>query len=223
MTDYPEAFSAEGAITKATKRHEDKEVTSWRPSRIGACRTGLYLERLGVKPDTEFDARTLRVFETGKIFERWISDLLKQEARTYQEQVRLEWPEQDVTGYADALVNDMLVYEYKTKHSKSFWYMKDKGEGPSLHNQMQLWLALKILDKPEGRLCYISKDDLSILEYIVFLKNESLEKATMEELRVLNLAWKEKVAPRPIKDPKDWRNRYCRWHQGCLSQSEYLD
>ena len=164
MTEYPEAFSAESAITNALKEREERAVTSWRPSRIGACRTGIYLERLGVKPDKDFDARTLRVFETGRIFENWISNLLKQEARIYQEQVRLEWPEQDVTGYADALVNDMLVYEFKTKHSKAFWYMKEKGEGPSLHNQMQLWLALKILDKPEGRLVYISKDDLSILD-----------------------------------------------------------
>ena len=216
-------FSLQSAIDKAIseEKHEEHKVTSWRPSRIGACRTGMYLERLGVEP-TPFDARTLRIFQAGDIFEDWVADKLQKGNTRIQRQIRLEWPEQDVTGYADALVLDELVYEFKSRHSKSFWYMVNKGEGASLSHLMQLWLALKILDKPEGRLVYISKDDLSILEYPLFLETERVAEATMEELRILNKAWLEKKPPQPIKNVKDWRNRYCRWHKTCLSQSEYL-
>ena len=100
--------------------------------------------------------------------------------------------------------------------------MVNKGEGPSLHNLMQLWLGIKILGKKEGRLVYVEKDSLSILEYTLHVDTERVVEATMKELEILNKAWKAKLPPRPPTDSKDWKIKYCRWHKKCVSLPEYL-
>lgn len=221
---FSEGFSIQKVIDDAIsdKREDRKVPNSWHPSRLGACRTGLFLERAGTTPDQDFEPRVLRIFDVGRKFEDWVSGLIKEKAESYEEQVRLEWPEQNVTGYADAVVNDKLVYEFKSKNSRSFWYMREKAQGPSEHNLMQLWVALKILNKKEGRLVYISKDDLSILEYVVLLTDPIGSKA-MEELQILNWAWEAQLPPKPIEDPKDWRAKYCSWHNQCVRQDGYFD
>jgi len=119
-------------------------------------------------------------------------------------------------------VNNELIYEIKSKHSRAFWYMDKKGEGASEHNLMQLWSYLWVLDIPEGRLLYVSKDDLSVLEYIVLRDDPELEKKVIEELKILNEAWEQKLPPEPIRDRKHWHYKYCRFHKQCLSQPAYL-
>lgn len=210
-------FSVEKTINDAIKEErEERKVTSWHPSKLGQCLTGTYLERLGVPPDKEFEDRVLRVFSVGKMFENWIISLLEKNHKV-EKQVRLEWPEQNVTGYADAVVDEELVYELKSQHSNSLHRMRKEG-GPHVHHQMQLWIAMKILAKKEGRLVYISKDDLTILEYPILITDKWLESKVIKELEILNKAWTEKVAPPVEFDDKDWRARYCRWHSQCLAQ-----
>lgn len=218
-------FSIQDLINKKINEREEKEIKSWHASRLGSCLTGLYLERLGVKPDDEFDNRTLRVFSAGKIFEDWVVGLVENNGVKIEKQVRIELPQYDLTGYADFVVeneNEKLVYEVKSKHSNAFWYMEKKGEGANRQHEMQLWCYLKALNIPDGRIIYLSKDDLAILEYQVKLNDEKLAGEVLAELKILNEAWKQKLPPEPIKDEKDWRYKYCRWHKQCLSQEKYL-
>lgn len=220
-------FTIQDLINNEVKPKETKTngQTHWHPSALGSCLTGVYLGRKGEKPDKDFDDRTLRVFSVGKMFENWLVDLVKKSGIKSETQVRIDWPEYDVGGYADLVVSvddSKIVYEVKSKHSKAFWYMNDKNEGANIQHKMQLWTYLKVLNIPEGRLIYLSKDDLAILEYIILLNDSYLEKKVTNELKILNQAWKEQLPP-PVQFPvDDWRAKYCRYHSKCIKQPKYL-
>ena len=210
-------FSIEDLINKKVSEREEHEITSWTASKLGSCLTGVYLERLGEKPDKEFDNRTLRVFSVGKMFEDWIVGLCE----GVETQVRCELPEYNATGYADMVVtNDKkYVYEIKSKHSYGFKYLKD---GANRQHRMQVWFYLKCLEIEEGRIFYISKDDLRVADFLVELKDEQLTKDVLNELTVLNEAWEKKIPP-PLPKEDDWRATYCRWHKSCVSQENYIE
>jgi len=200
------------------EEREEKEITSWHISRLGSCLRGLYLERIGEKPDTEFDDRTLRVFSVGKMFEDWFVSLLVAKPIKTETQVRIESRELGVSGYADFVAEykgEKKVYEIKTKHSKSFWYMEKEGK-PMRQHQYQLWMYLHLLDIDEGAILYISKDDLALAEYPVYKNDESIKQEVFNELDLLNKAWKDKnpsILPLP-EEP--WKGKYCRFHSKCL-------
>ena len=128
------------------QKEEKREINSWHCSKLGQCLTGVYLERLGIEPDEQFDDRTLRVFSAGKMFEQWVVDLAKKSNHVQlEEQVRVENKELNFSGYADLVVDidgQKLLYEIKSKNSRAFWYMRGKGEGANHHHLMQTWLYL---------------------------------------------------------------------------------
>lgn len=212
-------MSIEQLINEALRPKEKRPINSWHPSALGSCLTGAYLNRLGVEPDKELDERVLRIFSVGKQFEDWLVNLIKESGATIETQKRIEWPEMDVTGYVDLIIDEMPV-EIKTKHSKSFWYMTKQGA--PRQNQMQLWVYLKVLNVKVGRLVFLSKDDLAVQEYPVYLEDEQLANEVINELTILNRAWEEKLPPPPIEDPKDWRYKFCRFHLQCLNFNTYL-
>lgn len=202
-------------------------ISSWHPSKLGSCLCGVYLERRGVEPDKDFDPRTLGVFDMGHRFEEAIMSLLAESENllSIERQVRIEDETLNVTGYADAVLMTLEGYhvlEVKSKHSKAFWYMLKKGEGAQLHHRMQLWLYLHILKIESGSILYISKDDGTLVEFPVSLHDEELRDLVLGELSILNKSWAEGLPPEPVRDPKDWRYKYCRWHKKCLKQSAYL-
>src|SRR3990167_2316548 len=214
-------------LANDNENREHKDIVSWHCSKIGTCRTGIYLERLGLPPDEPFDARTLRLFSAGSMFENWIVDVVKAEGITLETQVRVEDRKLGFSGYADAVVShegQKILYEVKSKHSKSFWYMEKQGQGASEHHKMQTWLYLYNLNLPEGRILYISRDDLAVLEYPVYLDDIGLKMKVMKELEILNLAW-EKQLPPPVPSwdkAEQWKSKYCNYHKKCTSQPTYL-
>lgn len=197
------------------------KIESWHCSKLGQCLRGVYFERLGIKPDKEFTERELRIFDVGKMFENWIIGLIKdQKGVDWDTQVRVEDKDLNVSGLADLVVGydgTKKVYELKSKHSRAFWYMSDKGEGANRQHEYQLWLYLKLLKIQEGSIIYISKDDLSMLEYPVYLSDSKLEAEVMNELKLLNEAWNKKdPSILPLPDGKSWQAKYCRYHSNCI-------
>jgi len=201
----------------ALREEHNKPIESWHCSKLGSCLRGVYFERLGVKPDKEFTERELRIFDAGKMFENWVVGLIG----IGETQVRVEDKSLNVSGYTDLVIEDgkeKRVIELKTKHSRSFWYMVDKGEGANRQHMYQLWLYLKLLNIPEGSIIYISKDDLTMVEFPVRLSDKQLGKEVLDELNLLNRAWKSKdPSILPLVDDKDWRARFCRFHSHCKS------
>jgi len=210
------------AIEKEQNERDDYEQTSWHPSALGSCLTAAYLKRVeGL--EEEFDTRTLRVFKVGKQHEDWVEELLEQSGVDFDREVSVEIPEWNVSGRVDIVVNGMPI-ELKSKHSRAFWHMNKKNKGANDHHKMQLWTYLKSLDKPEGRIVYISKDDLSILEYPIFLEDDELAASVESEFNLLNRALEEGLPPKPIEDKDKWQYKYCNLHEEhCLQQDNYLD
>lgn len=217
-------------INDSVKR-EDKHqpVMHWRASRLGQCLKGVYLERLGKEPDQGFDERTLRVFKVGKMFEDWvikkITDGMPKE--DWDSQIVCDLPYLDASGHPDLIFpKEKIIYELKTVHSKKFWYMTKDGS-PDEHYSMQLMFYLLATGYPEGRLLYVSKDDLAIAEYKILADNQELKDKVINELKILNDAWKTKVAPAPeppIKDGEmNWRAKYCNWHKQCMEDKDWLE
>lgn len=220
------SFSVQSIINTAIKKdREDRKITSWHISKLGSCLTGVYLERLGVEPDEEFDDRTLRVFEVGHMMEDWLFNLIEDfDGVKITRQGRVEDKKLNISGYYDGLVEyngTRLIYEIKSKHSRAFWYMRNKGEGANEHHEMQLWTYLWLTGVPEGRLLYLSKDDLSMLEYVIKLSDQKIGQRVSKEIKVLNEAWARKISPSP-PDSKSWQAKFCRWHSKCISQDKYL-
>src|SRR6185295_13348827 len=82
---------------------KDYQHTSWHASGCDSCLCGRYLQRLGAKPDKEYDLRTLNVFDVGKREEEWALDkIAKNPNILIEKQVRIEDKEFNVSGYADA-------------------------------------------------------------------------------------------------------------------------
>lgn len=215
-------FTLQDLIDKEVNNRKERKITSWQASKLGSCLTGVYLERLGKKPDMEFDNRTLRVFSAGNIFEEWVTMLIhKNKDMTVELQARCVLPEYDATGYADIVISgkENFVYEIKSKHSFGFKYLQQ--EGANRQHKMQLWFYLKCLKISKGRIFYVSKDDLRVLDYEVELNDKLIEIEVLNELSLLNNAWQKKLPP-PLPSMKDWREKYCRWHKQCISQLNYL-
>lgn len=228
-------FSVQDILQKSLENdREERAITSWHASGLGSCLTTRYLERSGVDADTPFDPRILRVFSVGQHFEDWLADLVeKHEGVKADRQVRVEWPEYNLTGKCDQVFSKPrpYIYEYKTMHSRAFWHMnKEKVSGKPNH-QMQLWVYLERLGIDEGRLVYFSKDDLAISEFQVLRSDESIKNRVIDELKILNAAWKAQLPPPPLihendswrpMTTKDWQCKYSRWNQQIFIQPQYL-
>lgn len=215
-------FSIQSLINAEVGKEKKRKPQHWAPSKLGSCLCGVYLERLGLPPDTEFDERTLRVFSIGRFFEDWVVGLLKKTDLEFETQVEVNWPEYDAHGYADVVVRKPtpLVYELKSKNSRAFWYMDKQKEGPNKQHAMQLWFYLERLGIDEGRLLYLEKDTLSTLEYVIRRDDPSLREAVEGELKILVRASEAKLPPPPTLE--GWQAKYCRWHKQCVSQAKYL-
>lgn len=212
-------------------QREATAVTSWWPSGIGSCPTGRYLMRKGIVKKEPFDARTLRVFMAGNHFEDWLSDAFTKSATkrygeniTIERQVAFRDDTIGTSGKADMLVTlgDLKkLYEFKSMHSQSFHWMRKRGENGKLHHRCQLWLGLHVLNINEGSLVYISKDDLTVLEFPVYRADGNLGAIALDDLNLMNTAWKAELPPPPLP-PDAWQSQYCNFHKDCVAQQEYL-
>ena len=203
--------SLEDIISKSLRnKREKKEQKSWYASSLGSCLRGQYFQRLGIEPDKEITDRELRIFSVGNQMEDWLIGLL--EGKKIETQQRLYSEKWNISGRPD-LVMDGRVYEIKTKHSRAFWYMQKEGK-PMHQHELQLWFYLKMLDLPEGNIVYLSKDDLSIAEFVVKKDNKQLEEEVVKELTLLNKAWENKdPSILPLPKSTEWQSKYCKYHK----------
>lgn len=222
-------FSIQSLIVATLQKQRDVEPKPpsgyWRSSSLGSCLCGAFLARQGKPADEPFDDRTLRVFSVGKTMEQWVLETLRVES--YKEGIVLSTQDEMVSkdktlvGHLDVLLTldsgKKIIYEFKSCHSRKFWHMVNMKQGADLHHRMQLWSYLWMAGVDEGRIVYISKDDLAIQEYPIFLNDAGLQQLVIGELATLNGAWRTGVPPVPILDPKDWRFKYCRYHRQCLA------
>jgi len=95
--------------------------------------------------------------------------------------------------YPEGLPN--LLYEIKSINSMAFWNKKDYLTDAYPHHKLQLWNYLKANNLPEGRLLYVSKDDLMTAEFPVYLDDKKTEEAFEKDREQITYYIKNKEEP----------------------------
>lgn len=206
---------AKGNSTPRKRSHK------FSPSSFGRCYRAQIWNRADVQKTDEPEDRVLRVFKAGKLFHDFVQEVITKNDPTIQTEVKVE--EDDVIGFAD-LVNGDIVYDLKTVHSGAFHYMKEDISESKKPNILQVMYYAKMLGKPKASLVFISKDDLCLKEYTLFL-DKKWEEELLFELTALRLAWNKyeglkilpKAEPRAYKDSKGKCKEceYCSWKTLC--------
>lgn len=183
----------------------------WSASSAGYCMRKVIYDRLGV-PLVKDDARKTRVFEVGHVFHAWLQDITREAGISVAQELELQDEELMIRGHFDDLIlaySHLILYDYKTAHSRSFSYKK--GKPMSYFHEMQLGTYLYMLRqlmaapvKPteldnlpeleEARIMTISKDDLRMDE-TQLLWSPDIEKRVLDYWTTLNKLWAEKKLP----------------------------
>lgn len=173
-------------------------------SELGKSPIDVYLRMIGTEATNPPNARSLRKFEAGNVFE-WIVSLILKRAGILQESQKwssFQYPGLcKVTGKADFIAGGLVdrekalaemsalelpevfirgataIFEYLTslgelksmpleiKSVSSFMFDAfSKTSGGSRIHRLQLYHYLKSMDYGEGRLIYICRDDLRMME-----------------------------------------------------------
>lgn len=214
----------------------------WSASSAGYCMRLNIMRRLGVPkvPELEDSSAQTRIFESGKIFHEWMQRITKNAGLSIASEVELQDEELMIRGHFDDLVltnetgtirtdenlpafvdfegglikpkQHLILYDYKTAHSASFNFSKNRPMGhyhsmqlatymymirkiPPTLNEAQDAVDVAITKLDEARILSISKDDLR-MEEKQLLWSPELEKKVYEYWNTLNGYWKSKTMPR---------------------------
>lgn len=94
-----------------------------------------------------------------------------------------------------------LIYEIKSVNSLLFWAKKDYLQEAYPHHQLQLLTYLKATEMDEGRVLYISKDDLTLAEFPVYANDVKLNEIWNKDVKEMSkfiLTNQEPPKPDPI-------------------------
>lgn len=209
---------------------EYKAPTCWRASGLGSCLTSRYLARQDTGEDGEpFDDRTLRVFAMGWMIEDFVLDKVEKNIPMKRQEsfFSKKW---NLSGHCDALTEDEVI-ELKSCHSRDFWNIGHKYP-PKLQHRLQLWAYLKGFKRDVGRLVYISKDDMSIKEFLVQKDDKKLEFIVETEMKILNEAWEKQMPPVPMRFTEEgllvplektaWQYKYSAYSASIFDQKLYM-
>ena len=227
------SFSIQNIIDEAVSQTEDRAKERWWATDLGKCLGGAYYRRLGHK-GKDFDTRLLRVFKVGHLFEEFVIKLVREYSDKYEftQPETIYMPEHDLACRPDLVIKDKAtgeqwVYEFKTVHSQKFWWMQKKNEGPDKHYLMQTYCELLATGLEQGRLIYISKDDLCMAEFAISKSDTELEMSVKKDILALKEAWRLQipppVEPAIVNGKINWKAQSCPFHNLCLHNDNWLE
>lgn len=211
-------------------------------SEIGKDIYERWLKMTAVKPDFDYDDRTLRKFEAGNFFERIlafvlvVAGILINDNKSYvipadndhlEVHVRPDFiaggkpnweearkrvseellfklmpnlgriAEQLVEKFSKQYPNGLKImsFEAKSLNSQVFWSKKDYLQEAYPHHIMQTFTEMKATGLPEGRIVYLSKDDLTMAEFALFLNSEKLNEMYENDVRAITKHIREGTEP----------------------------
>lgn len=169
----------------------------WSASSAGYCMRKTIFERLGVPPVQEEDPRKQRVYSAGHIFHDWLQSITKEAGVSIAQELELQDEDFKIRGHIDDLVlldDELILYDYKTAHSKWFEYAKNQPMSRYHRHQLGTYLYMIRNSKTdfskvtEARILKVSKDDLRLYEQELLWSPE-LEKDIKDYWDGLNVAW----------------------------------
>ena len=122
------------------------------------------------------------------------------------------------SGRIDAVTlqdGQYILYDFKTVHSKKFWYLTKKKEtDPQYAHQIVTYLDMLKgqFGDPQLRILYISKDDLA-LEEVVIRPQDWLQEVRRGWSELYEY-WEGDVLP-PAEPKFGWECKYCNWRDLC--------
>jgi len=93
-----------------------------------------------------------------------------------------------------------LLYEIKSVNSQAFWHKKGYLIESYPWHALQCYAYLKANNKPEGRILYISKDDLMTAEFPILYPCEKYEELLQKDLEEMSYFIINKIEP-PRPEP----------------------
>lgn len=213
-----------GRIDQKLKEKQDARKDrvrsgKWSPSSFGRCYRNQYWNRKNEPQSNPPEARSLRIFEAGHLFHKFVQEIISQSEEASIE-VKIE--SEDTLGYADIVLKEEVA-DIKTQRSDAFHYMHTKSfnilSDKKEHVLQVLWYAVQ-LQKEWIRLVYVSKDDLLVEEYRVKV-DDYLRGVLQNELAVLNGFWESATLPPALprayvnKDGKSNECKYCAFLDKC--------
>jgi len=237
-----DAFTFLDKIINESFNREPYAKKSWWATDLNSCLRGAFYRRKGLPPTSIIPPGRMGIMEVGKIVETWIVDKVKQSGSLIAEQLRVEAPEYEASGKVDLILDEggrPILYEIKSTNSFSFKYkMKNKEPQPQhkLQTLFYLWRLRNYghqdlqgvdLSNLEGRLIYVSRDDLNRL-IIPLTYSEEAIKPIVSQLEILNSSWKKDELP-PVPDSIifdeekekwmiNWVCDFCAYHELCAGR-----
>ena len=215
--------SIEQLIDDALVPKPRKRSHKFSPSSFGMCFRAQFWNRKDEPKSNPPDARTLRVFECGKIFEQFVKNLILEPGNDWidcgEDPIECE----DIKGFAD-LESENEIADVKSQHSKAFWYINKYKSNDIIQAKYNNWLQVMYYarerKKQFGRLVFISKDDLAIKEYVQPLNSFWL-KEIETELVALRYLWLKDELPeakprcKPTAKGTYWHCDWCNFLDLC--------
>ena len=215
---------------------------SWWATDLNSCLRGVFYRRKGLPPISVISPDRMGIMEVGKIVEEWIVNKVKQSGNLVAEQLRVEAPEYEASGKVDLIIDEggrPILYEIKSTNSFSFKY-KIKNKEPQPQHKLQtlfyLWrlrnhghqeISHIDLSNLEGRIIYVSRDDLNRLIIPVDYSENAIQ-PIVEQLEILNKSWQnDELPPIPeqiIYDEErgkwgiNWVCDFCAYHELCAGR-----
>ena len=143
---------------------------------------GAYDALVGGKIDREKVIREIKE-------DKDLSDFSKQKALRIVEFFTKKF----IDKYSNGL--EPMIYEFKSINSQAFWGKKDYLYQAYPHHKHQLFGYMKANNIKEGRLLYISKDDLTLAEFPVYLNDEKLAESYRKDIETISYYVKNKIEP----------------------------
>jgi len=179
-------------------------------SQAGGCPRALYYKK--VFGDKEFEVRALLIFQMGNI----VHDFLQKEILKGESEKSLTIQEDGVVIYGRLdHIDDEEVIEIKSTGAVKY---NEKEASP--HHLEQLNLYMKAMGREKGRMVYVEKNTLEIVEHEVKFNPELYQK-TVDNFRQVAKAVEIQVAPAKLSDyPKSWKCRYCDYKDECKTDKK---
>lgn len=195
-------------------------------SMLGQCRRRQFYAIKKIEQTNPPDARMFRVFCCGDIFHTFIQNILVKSTTGLPE---MSFKDDTVSCRVD-FVDDDSVYEFKSMHSRAFWYMQGEIEAGKTIFEMkpdhclQVCLGARCFNKKIAHLVYISKDDLCIKQFT--LNVEEIGKELDKELADIQAMLYASNLPSPEpklygvdkKTGKPKECTLCCWYTRCKTE-----
>jgi hypothetical protein len=194
-------------------------------SLLGQCHRRQFYSIQKIEQSNPPDERALRVFACGNVFHQFIQDIAKENKNYFIESA---YKDNTFSVRADAVTEDS-VYEFKSMHSKGFWYMDSEIKAGKtiqefkIEHCLQVGLGAMCFKKENACLVYISKDDLCIRQFN--LRTQDLEPLVNKEVDAIKDVLKKAVLPPPEprlygKDKKgNYKEcQYCAFKDRCMTE-----